>query len=287
MRKASLFVLVVFMSLVGFSQCFSLPDIPDDLTDDSGRSKYLFLHYWDNYDFNNPQVFIDGDAALGYFYIMNDVSVETSNASIKLTLTRASQNDKIFSLFIDTYRVYLMNPQSYYCDYERYLAVCEFVINDTSINKYAKYDFEFEKKIILKNRIGDKATNFSVFDKNDNIIILENLESEYVLVFFNNPDCNICMKTKDNLVNSIIINSLLDSGRLKIISVCPYDEYDLWKVTDYPDNWLNGFDKEQTINNENLYYFLESSSIYLLDKDKKVLKKDVRFDLLEEYLKYL
>lgn len=287
MRKASLFVLVVFMSLVGFSQCFSLPDIPDDLTDDSGRSKYLFLHYWDNYDFNNPQVFIDGDAALGYFYIMNDVSVETSNASIKSTLTRASQNDKIFSLFIDTYRVYLMNPQSYYCDYERYLAVCEFVINDTSINKYAKYDFEFEKKIILKNRIGDKATNFSVFDKNDNIIILENLESEYVLVFFNNPDCSICEKTKKKLAESEIVNNLIDTGRLKVISIYPGNDFELWESATFPDKWLNGYDKDLTINTQKLYYLLESSTLYLLDKDKRIIKKDVRFDVLEEYLEHL
>lgn len=247
--------------------------------------EYRLLHYWDDYDFEDTQIFVEGDVILNYFYLMRDVPLDISDESIINTLTRAAHKDQIFSLFIDTYRVYLMNPQSYYCDYERYLAVCEFVINDTSINKYAKYDFEFEKKIILKNRIGDKATNFSVFDKNDNIITLENIESEYVLVFFNNPDCNICMETKDSLVNSTIINSFIDSGRLKILFVCPYDEYDIWKATYYPDNWLNGFDKDQIINNEKLYYFLESSSIYLLDKDKRVLKKDIRVDMLEEYLK--
>ena len=284
MRKA-LFVLVACMSLVGFSQNFALPEIPDDLTDESGRSEYLFLHYWDNYDFYNPQIFVDGDAALGYFYLMMDVSVETSNTSIKSTLARASQNNQVFSLFLDTYRVYLMNPQSYYCDYERYLAVCEFVINDERINKYAKFDFELEKTIILTNRVGEKATGFSVVDKNDIAIALDDIDSEYLLLFFNNPNCNICMQTKNDIANSEIINYLVDSGRLTVFAVCPYDEYDLWKATDYPDNWYNGFDKDQIINNEKLYYFLESSSIYLLDKDKKVLKKDIRIDMLEEYLK--
>lgn len=285
MRKASLFVLVAFMSLVGFSQCFSLPDIPDDLTDGSGRSEYLFLHYWDNYDFNNPQVFVEGDAALGYFYLMREVPIEVSDESIRNTLEKASHKDQIFSLFIDTFRVYLFNPKSYYCDYERYLAVCEFVINDEKINKYAKFDFELEKTIILTNRVGEKAAGFSVFDQDDNSIALDEIESEYLLLFFNNPNCNICMNTKDDIANSEIINYLIDSGHLKVLSVCPYDEYDLWRATDCPDNWLNGFDKDQIINNKKLYYFLESSSIYLLDKDKRVLKKDVRFDMLEEYLK--
>ena len=247
--------------------------------------EYKLLHYWDNYDFQNPQMFVEGDAILGYFYLMMDVPVDVSNASIKSTLTKASQNNQIFSLFIDTYRVYLMNPQSYCCDYERYLAVCEFVINDEKINKYAKFDFKLEKNIILTNRVGEKAASFSVFDNNNNAIALDEIESEYLLLFFNNPNCSICMKTKDDMANSEIINTLIDSGRLKVFAVCPYDEYDLWEVTEYPDNWLDGFDKEQTINNEKLYYFLESSSIYLLDKDKRVLKKDIRVDMLEEYLK--
>jgi len=258
----------------------------------AGRSQnnsadWQLLHYWDNYDFENTQIFLEGDAILNYFSLMDDCSLETSDASINSTLQKASKNDRIFSLFIDTYRVYLFNPESYFCDYERYLAVTEFVINDERINEYAKNDFILEKEIICKNRIGDKATNFIVFDKNGTEIELYKINSEYTMLFFNNPDCGICMKTKENLENSAIINSLADSGRLKIFAVCPYDEYELWKNTDYSEKWLNGFDKDMKINNEKLYYFLESSSIYLLDKDKNVLKKDVRLDLLENFLKDL
>lgn len=269
MRQVLVFLLLL-MPLSGFAQIKS--------------PEFKLLHYWDDYDFENPQIFVEGDALLNYFYLMRDVPIEVSDKSIRNTLENASHKDQIFSLFIDAFRVYLMNPQSYYCDYERYLAVCEFVINDERINKYAKFDFELEKTIILTNRVGEKATGFSVIDKNDNAIALDEIESEYLLLFFNNPNCSICMQTKEDLSSSKVVNSLLDSGRLKVLSVCPYDEYDLWKIIEYPENWMNGFDKDQIINNEKLYYFLESSSIYLLDKDKIVLKKDIRVDMLEEYL---
>lgn len=268
MRKILAFLLLL-MPLSGFAQIKS--------------PEFKLLHYWDDYDFENPQIFVEGDALLNYFYLMRDVPIEVSDKSIRNTLGKASHKDQIFSLFIDAFRVYLMNPQSYYCDYERYLAVCDFVINDERINKYAKYDFELEKEIVLNNRVGEKAANFTVLDKNDKIIELDTIQSDYLIIFFNNPDCSICMQTKDNLANSVI-NSMIDSGKMKVLSVCPYDEYDLWKDTDYPGNWLNGYDKDRTINNGKLYYFLESSSIYLLDKDKIVLKKDIRVDMLEEYL---
>lgn len=268
--KKLLVLLLLLASLSGFAQ--------------NKSPEYRLLHYWDYYDFENPQIFVEGDAILNYFYLMCAVPIEVSDESIRTTLEKASHKDQIFSLFIDTFRVYLFNPKSYYCDYERYLAVCEFVINDENINKYAKFDFELEKTIILTNRVGEKAAGFSVVDNNDNVIALDEIESEYLLLFFNNPNCSICMKTKNDIANSEIINSLVDSGRLKVFAICPYDEYDLWKITDYPDKWHNGFDKGQIINNEKLYYFLESSSIYILDKEKKVLKKDLRIDVLEEYL---
>ena len=284
MRKILTLPILLLLSLTAATQNFSLPQLPDTITGKQARTEYLLLHYWDNYDFQNPDIFIDGDAALGYFTLMKDTSRETSDKAIKQTLEKASKSNRIFSLFIDTFRVYLMNPQSLYCDYERYLAVCEFVINNEEINEYAKLNFEYEKTIILTNRVGEKATNFKVFDKNGKAIELKDIESEYLLVLFNNPDCDICMKTKDNLANSEIVNSMIDSGILKVFAVCPYEQYDLWKATSYPEKWLDGYDKNQTINNEKLYFFFESSSIYLLDKDKKVLKKDIRFDLLESYL---
>ena len=224
---------------------------------------------------------------LEYFNRLKDVSYTVSKESIFQTLDRASRSNQIFSLFIDTYRTYLMNPESLFCDYERYSAVIDFVITNERIQQSKKSDFLLEKEIILTNRIGDKTTNFIVMDKNNNPIELNNIKSKYTLLFFHNPNCGICVNTKEKLANSKIINQMILEGLLTVFSVCPYDEYDQWKNTTYPEQWLSGFDKEGQINKEKLYYFINSSSLYLLDADKTVLKKDIRLDLLEDYLSNL
>lgn len=133
------------------------------------------MHYWDNYSFQNPSIFVEGDVFLSYFCLLNAASYEVSDELIQTTLSKASNNEKIFSLFIDTYRIYLFNPESYFCDYERYLAVVDYVINDENINKYAKFDFILEKEIIEANRVGELATNFLVYDKIGNIIELHEI----------------------------------------------------------------------------------------------------------------
>lgn len=280
-------VLTLFFLLVSFSgvsQDFVLPCIPDTIREKDDRIEYIVLHYWDNYDFEDPYVFIEGNTMLQYFVLLKDVSYDVSNESILQTLSKASRSNQIFSLFIDTYRVYLMNPESFFCDYERYLAVAEFVIANEQISQSKKNDFLLEKKLIHTNRIGDKATDFLVEDKKGRPIELYTINTDFLLVFFHNPNCGICAETKEKLSKSEVVGRMIDAGKLKVFAVCPYDEYDLWKAMEYPDNWLSGYDKEQRINREYLYYFLESSSIYLLDKDKNILMKDVRLDFLEAYL---
>lgn len=285
MKTILLFFL--FASLAGTAQSFVLPTIPDELNSEHERVKYLTLHYWDNYDFENPSVFIEGDIILNYFSCLREVPCLISNKSIQQTLERSSISNQIFSLFIDAYRIYLFNPESFFCDYDKYLAVDEFVLGNERISVSKKSEFELERTIIYTNRIGNKASNFIVTNKNNNPIELYDIESEYLLVFFHNPNCSICMDTKEMLSTSEIIKNMSEEGKLKVFSVCPYDDYNSWMATEYPEQWLNGFDKEQRINKNHLYYFLESSSLYLLDKDKIILKKDTRFDLLEAYLSNL
>lgn len=283
MRK-TIILLLLLASLSGASQSFVHPHIPDTIEDENGRLEFFILQYWDNYDFEDPYIFLEGDLMLEYFVRLKDVPYSVSNESIFQTLSNASKSNLIFSLFIDAYRIYLMNPDSYFCDYERYLAVAEFVLANEKIPQSKKSDFLLEKEIILTNRIGDPATDFVVRDKNGNPIELYNTEADYVLLFFHNPNCGICVENKEMLSNSKIINKMIDEGKLKVFTVCPYDEYELWSNTEYPENWLNGFDKEGQINRNKLYYFIESSSLYLLDKNKRILKKDIRLELLEEYL---
>lgn len=285
--KKTLIILFLLVSFSGISQEFILPGIPVTIKEGGDRLEYSVLHYWDNYDFEDPYVFLEGDIMLNYFSCLREVSCQTSNTSIHQTLESASKSNQIFSLFIDAYRVYLFNPESFFCDYEKYLAVDEYVINNERITQSKKREFELERKVINTNRIGTTATDFVVMDKDNNPIELYGVEAEYLLVFFHNPNCGICAETKEKLSKSEVVGRMIDAEKLKVFAVCPYDEYDLWMDSEYPKKWLCGYDKEQRINKEYLYYFLESSSMYLLDSNKMVLKKDLRLDLLEEYLSKL
>jgi hypothetical protein len=54
----------------------------------------------------------------------------------------------------------------------------------------------------------------------------------------------------------------------------------------YPASWINGYDKNRHVK-DNLYDFVAIPTLFLLDKDKRVLLKDVNLIMVERYLRSL
>ena len=113
------------------------------------------------------------------------------------------------------------------------------------------------------------------------------ISADYILLFFNNPECRSCAEHLESIRNSVIINMFLLEQRLKILSIYPDQDLDEWKrnYEKYPSEWIIGYDKSFTINTK--YDLKASPTLYLLDKDKMVVLKDASFVQLENYLAFM
>ena len=85
------------------------------------------------------------------------------------------------------------------------------------------------------------------------------------------------------------INSLVSSGRLKVVDIYIDHEVDVWKskIAEYPSVWINGYDHNFKIREDLLYHVRAIPSMYLLDKEKTVLMKDAPDQKLLQYLSSL
>jgi hypothetical protein len=83
--------------------------------------------------------------------------------------------------------------------------------------------------------------------------------------------------------------SLNNPGRtmLTILTVYPDEDLDEWlaHLPKMPANWVHGYDKGMKISREKLYDIRAIPTIFLLDKDKKVILKDVSVDAVELYFR--
>ena len=95
--------------------------------------------------------------------------------------------------------------------------------------------------------------------------------------------------TASPMESSPAVAELGASGRLKVVDIFIDREVDQWKarVADYPAAWINGYDHTFTIRNDILYNVRAVPSMYLLDKDKRVIFKDVPPEILLTYLSML
>ena len=73
-----------------------------------------------------------------------------------------------------------------------------------------------------------------------------------------------------------MLSELIKKKKLTILSLYPDEELDEWRkhLSEFPTEWINGYDKSFTIKTKNLYDLKAIPTLYLLDANKKVLLKD-------------
>ena len=82
------------------------------------------------------------------------------------------------------------------------------------------------------------------------------------------------------------VKEYIGSGRLAVLNIYIDEDMTEWYryMPDYPDDWYNGYDPNYIIRSEILYNVRAIPSLYLLDRDKTVLMKDVPQEKLFQWL---
>lgn len=106
------------------------------------------------------------------------------------------------------------------------------------------------------------------------------------IIIFYNPDCHACQEITRQMESSFLINEFSKSNKLKILAVYPDEDLDAWKehVSVMPKDWINSYDKSVSLKNDEIYDLKAIPTLYLLNKEKKVLLKDATFQQIENYL---
>lgn len=126
-----------------------------------------------------------------------------------------------------------------------------------------------------KNMVGSIATDFDYVTPNDkDVHHLKELRADYILVYFNNPDCESCEAVKERLASNELINKLVNENKLIVLAVYPYDDEKLWKKAKYPKMMINGWNKSRQIEYAELYDLPTLPCFYLMDREFKVLVKN-------------
>jgi hypothetical protein len=260
----------------------------------SDRAEYMAMHWFDH--LTDPSRTYPCDSVLvsgvkkgeveqnfaNWINVLDMVGLDYARKSVSHIFDRVATCEKkdsssnVFETFTDLMVKYLYDPNSplrnedYYSAYSEHLSKSEFV-EPVMREKYAR-----ETALSALNRIGTRAADFRFTDKRGKSYSLYGIKSDYTVLFFSNPGCQACKQIIDVLSNDPKISSLISEGIMKVLNIYIDEDLEAWRsyMPIYPDIWYNGFDPDLAIRSEMIYNVRAIPSLYLLDKDKKVIMKD-------------
>lgn len=268
----------------------ALPDIPRTITEPSLRAAYLIEHFWDAMDFGDAARarnadFIEQNFA-NFISVFPYADAEAQRKGVATLLERASVDEEAYLLVADTAEKYLYDPNSPMLSEDFYMIFLEQLVTSPMFDEYGAVRYKWQLEAVMKNRPGMRAADFAYVTREGRRASLRETRSKgLLLLVFYDPDCSHCKEILTGLWISPMLNAKIDDGEIAVLAVHSGEQKALWEETasEFPSNWQVGY--ESGLLQENGSYVLRAMpTIYLLDKNKQVVLKDV---LPEQLLYYL
>lgn len=281
MKKWTVIICLIVCPLLTWGQNFVYPVPPDSICVRQDRINYMAEHFWtertiaDTVYFQSPKLLLD------YLYLLKQT--DEPQKCIQSFVSLACKQKSTFGLILYWLDNILYDSSSPHYNENLYSSLMNAVIISDA-DSVMKLIPQQRIEMMNKNQVGKQANDFSFVTKDGYNKSLYNIEAPLLLLIFNNPDCSFCHQAEKDITQNELVQSLLDSGRLKLLAITPDADYEEWMNHTYPSNWLVGYDKEKVIYNQRLYDIQRLPCLYLLDKDKRVLLKEADYDRLCKYL---
>ena len=258
------------------------------------QSKYLSYmaeHFFDAYMWDDERL-LQTPVLYNKFkaFAQNIVLLETEKTvPIVLKALHASKKNKnLYLALFDFLEHELGSYKSPYRDVLLYIEMLKDILKVPDLEETRKLFYEYELKLISKNHEGDQAIDFKILLSNGDTTNLYDVEAEILLLYFQNPDCPTCGEFREKMKNMEALYKAISSGKLKVLTIYFEDKEELWRnylKTRAFTNWSHGWNYDLKISEERLYDVRNIPTIMILDKNKKVIKKDIFPNELEEWLK--
>lgn len=266
---------------------------PMVVTDDEARIEYFCSHSWDEFDFSDTlslsrDTFNVLSGFAGFVQSLNMLdNPEMARGIMRSLMSRASESEKMMEWIVWQAREVLADPNSPVRNSELFMPVVEAQLGSGFYSYADSLRLRYTLDLLMQNRPGQRANDFVYTVISGRRYSLYEIKSQYTLLFFNNPGCPMCRQVREELLRSQTVCGMVREGSLTVLAMYPDPELDEWTAhhDEIPTEWTNAYDSDTAIRRRRLYDVNAIPSLYLLDRNKTVLLKDVTdVSLVEQIL---
>lgn len=280
---------------------FPMAAPPAMMQDRQEIAEYMAMHYWDGLcahltgsseaaetylcDSLHVSGVPSGDfeqSMANYIYILESLPLEKAQkavaymADLVMASEKTDTTSNIFERMVQVTEKYMYDPNSPLRNEDLYSPFAAKLAQYPSYSQEERDRYAFVAKMCRLNEKGTKAADFRFCDRYGRNYTLYGTDAEFTLLFFSNPGCVSCLEIINMLKSEPSVNQMIAQKRLKVLNIYIDEDLQAWKeyMHIYPEEWYNGFDPDLIIRNDRTYSVRAIPSLYLLDKDKKVIMKD-------------
>ncbi|RYC71954.1 thioredoxin-like domain-containing protein [Spirosoma sordidisoli] len=273
------------------------PDIPAAPKLANGRSdstwvfNYYKSHFWDGFDFADERFVRTPIFQRKLDRYLKELTVQTPDSLIKEADFIVNNAIKGKSKEVKSYAIWYITSQYeqpkimgtdglYVHMFEKYYATGIMPVTDsTTIRQIGE-----RVKSLKPTLVGKVLSIPNVSDTLRRPIAFANIKSEYTVVFFYDPQCGHCRESAPKLQQFVDANK---SKGVELVAVAVEQSPDEWKkfIREFKlQKAINAYDYSFRTDYRRQYDVWTTPTIYVLDKDKKIIARKLPVEQLEDFI---
>ena len=252
--------------------------------------EHIMRHYFDDFPWEDPRVLnssVSEDKIQQFGEFIYQEDRPDLDTFVVQTLKAAAVNETSLLAFFEKLDLKIGRYLSNYKVEHTYIKMLQYILTCPNVPKVRRIFYERELQIINKNLDGSFATDFKMVLSNGDTTSLYDIQSDYILLFLHNPTCTTCREVRRRIAKYEQLNQAIDKGRLKVVTVYMENDAKVWDnylKTEANPQYVHGWNFDQAIEQKELYETRTIPYMFLLDKDKRIIRKNILVNEIETYI---
>ena len=262
---------------------FAYPVAPDTIKTFENRVNYIVDNFWGNYDLSKPIADLNAfnGAFRDYLGFLRYCHRTVAISSVRDFLFKAQTNKANFEKIAMLAEMGLYNVGAEYWSDEIYTEFLKAVIGNKQLKQDVRKYYAKQMERINRTQLGASLASVTYTDADGKKVSIADIEADMVMIFITlDSDADQSFQ-RVRLSNDVAINSILDSGKVKLLCLSPEKYSKEWahNAKGYAQNWLVGACPELSVEGD--YDVRYTPSFIILDKDKNIIQKNVDLEAIK------